>query len=108
MSIALRTAPLAGLRWQRPAPALVVAQRDGEHAGLVEQRAGRFIATDAIGTVIGTFDSERDARAALEPGALERQETQRRLRSNIVMIATGIAALASTGIAVTGMLTLLA
>ncbi len=106
MTLALHSNPLAGLRWKRPAPALV-AQRDGEHAGLVDQRGTRFITTDAFGTVVGTFDDERTARAALEPDFLERVLAARALRTRVLTVATGVAALASTGIAVTGMLTLL-
>lgn len=107
MSIALRTTPVVGLRWKRPAPALIVAQHAGEHAGLVEQRGARFITTDAFGTVVGTFDSERTARAALEPSYLERRLAASALRTRILTAATGVAALATTGIAITGMLTLL-
>ncbi len=107
-SIALRPFSVPRLRWNRPEPTLFVGQNDGEFAGLVEQRGGRFIATDALGTVIGTFDTERRARAALEPDALERSLAAAARRTRILTGATGAAALISTGIAIAGMLTILA
>lgn len=106
MTIALHTP--ARIQWTRVTELLTSGQRAGNFTGLVEHRGTRFITTDGIGAVVGTFDTERAARAALEPDALERTEAARRLRSSITMAATGVAALVSTGIAVAGMLHLLA
>ncbi len=105
MSIALTTP--ARIQWTRVTELLTTGQRDGDFTGLVEHRGDRFITTDGIGAVVGTFDSERTARDALEPAALQRHEAARRLRANVTMAATGVAALASTGIAIAGMLHLL-
>lgn len=108
MSIALQPRSVASIRWSRPDTAITVGQRDGEYAGLVEQLGDRFIATDELGTIIGTFDSERTARAALEPASLARQIGQRARRDRTLAIATGAIALSSTVLALAGMLSLLA
>lgn len=106
MTIAMTTP--TRIVWTRITEALASAQRDGDFTGLVEQRGDRYITTDGIGTVVGTFDTERVARAALEPDALARREAAARRRTDLLTISTGVAALASTALAVAGMLHLLA
>ena len=108
MTIALRTRPAARVSWSRPETDLVVAQHHGEYAGLVERRGARFIATDGLGAVVGTFDSERTARAALEPDAVERRHTARVARDRVLAGIAGVAATGSTVVAVVGMLSVLA
>ena len=108
MTIALRTRPAARVRWSRPETDLVVAQHHGEYAGLVERRGARFIATDGLGAVVGTFDSERTARAALQPDALERRYTERAALDRVLAGVASAAAIGSTIVAVAGMLSVLA
>lgn len=106
MTIAMSTT--TRIRWTRVTEALTSGQRGGDFTGLVEHRGTRYIATDGVGAIVGTYDSERSARAALEPGSLARHEASMRRRTGLLTLATGVAALASTGIAVLGMLHLLA
>lgn len=52
--------------WKSPVMGLWVASHDGEFLGMVEDRAGRYLATDALGREIAAFDVFTAARAAVE------------------------------------------
>lgn len=56
------------VRWMNPATGLWVASRPGEHAGVVERIDGRYVAMDARGTTLGSFERLPDAQAAVEGG----------------------------------------
>jgi len=99
---------LAPIVWRSVDPAVSVGTRDGSYAGFVDHRGHRYIATDQVGSVIGTFESERAAQASLEPEAVERALARRAQREKRLATITAIAAGGTAIIAAVGMLTLLA
>ncbi len=52
-----------------PAPGLWVANRRGEHAGLVERVDGAYRATNSRGRELGVFDDLETAHAAIDGGS---------------------------------------
>ena len=91
--------------WTEIDDRLTVGNAGGNYAGLIEHLNGRYIATDARGNVIGTFDTRREAQASLEPGSLEKTLELRRRRQSILEAAAGIAAVSTTIIALAGLAT---
>jgi hypothetical protein len=78
------------LLWTTPAPALWVALRGGEFAGMVESRDAHFVASGSTGQVVGVFAGLPEAKRAVSAGA-------RRPTSAPAMPATGSARPASAG-----------
>jgi len=103
----MTTIAAAPILWRAVDPSVSVGTRDGSYAGFVDHRGHRFVATDQVGSVIGTFESERDAQASLEPDAVERALARRAAREKLLAAVTALAAVATAALAVVGMLTLL-
>jgi hypothetical protein len=103
----MTTIAAAPILWRAVDPSVSVGTRDGSYAGFIDHRGRRYIATDQIGSVIGTFESERDARASLEPDAVERAFARRAARENLLAAVTALAAGVTAALAIVGMLTLL-
>ena len=61
----------AKVTWMSPDRGLWVASEKGTFTGMIERRDNTYIATDALGTTIGTFDSLGDAQTALDDDALQ-------------------------------------
>jgi hypothetical protein len=95
------------IHWRAVDPSVSVGTRDGSYAGFVDHRGHRYIATDQVGSVIGTFESERDAQASLEPDALERARARSAAREKLLASITALAAGVTAALAIVGMLTLL-
>lgn len=89
--------------WRDVDPETAVGTRDGSAAGSIDHRGSRFIAIDQVGSVIGTFATEREARASLEPEALDRALARRAQRDNALSIVTAAASGATAMIALAGM-----
>lgn len=107
-SIAAAPVQAVPILWRTVDPSVSVGTRDGSYAGFVDHRGHRFIATDQVGSVVGTFDSERAAQASLEPDAIERALARRTQRETALAALTAAAAAVTALLAVVGMLTLLA
>lgn len=61
----------ARVTWMSPDRGLWVASEKGTFTGMIERRDGKYIATDALGSAVGTFDSLDAAQDALDRDAIE-------------------------------------
>jgi hypothetical protein len=55
--------------WKSPASGLWVAGRDGEYLGMVERVEGKYVATNAMGELVGVFDDLSYAHDCVESEA---------------------------------------
>lgn len=84
-----------GATWKSPASGLWVATESGSYLGLVERIDGRYIASDATGRELGTFDDLADAQMALDGFAESEVTTARDVMMMKAIIAmTGVTSLA--------------
>ncbi|WP_285042130.1 hypothetical protein [Plantibacter sp. LMC-P-059a] len=68
MSTVLERGATTTVAWAEPDATLWVASIDGEYAGMVEFRDGRFVAASSTGKDLGIFVSLLRAKEAVENG----------------------------------------
>ena len=64
-------AETAKVTWMSPDRGLWVASEKGTFRGMIERSEGEYIATDALGTPVGTFDSLGGGQTALDDESLQ-------------------------------------
>lgn len=84
-----------GATWKSPASGLWVATEAGSYLGLVERIEGRYVASDATGRELGSFDELSEAQMALDGFADTDSSTARDVMMMKAIIAmTGVTSLA--------------
>lgn len=88
----------ARIAWTSPDRGLWVASEKGDFTGMIERRDGKYIATDALGTPVGSFESLPDAQIALDDDVLQSAVPETSpLVVKAIAVASAIAALCLAG-----------
>lgn len=80
------------VRWMSPAAGLWVADRRGEHAGMVERRDGYYHARSARGRALGSFPDLASALSVIDGGDEVPRGAPRGATALLIAINGGVAA----------------